>query len=102
MFGPQASQVEWLRPCEPLHPGDFSELNGSIFEHNFSFLEPLHRPIWNQSKQQQIRSEAVPFNYTPESNVTLGYLLFQYHFSFLEVLFVVYVCDINKVLKTSD
>jgi hypothetical protein len=50
-------------------PGEFWEPNGSIFEHNFPFLEPLCS-IWNQSKQQKIESGLAPFHHTPEPNAT--------------------------------
>lgn len=43
--------MERLQAREQIRPGDFKELDGSAFEHNFPFLEPLC-PIWNRSKQQ--------------------------------------------------
>jgi hypothetical protein len=49
--------------------GEFWEPNGSTFEHNFPFLEPLYS-IWNQSKQQKIESGSAPFHHTLEPNTT--------------------------------
>jgi hypothetical protein len=48
--------MEWLHAKERLRPKILGEPDGTSFEHNFSFLEPLC-PTWNQSKQQQIEME---------------------------------------------
>jgi hypothetical protein len=38
------SQLGWndVKPTERFCPKDFEELDDSIFEHNFPFLEPLY------------------------------------------------------------
>lgn len=46
---------------------DFKELNDSIFEYNFLFLE-LFRSAWNQFKQQQIKSETTLSYHTLKPN----------------------------------
>lgn len=67
MFG---SGVNWdgTAPSPRVAPSKrFWGAKWSTFEHNFLFLEPL-RPLWNQSKQEQIESGAARFYRTSELN----------------------------------